>query len=342
MDVLRFDGGQQELEDRDLPEGSHWYRWIGQQTRLTEANRSEFITGLEAIIHSVKPDLIQAGPLHDVASIVMSTSTAVPVLAMSWGSDLLLHGERSSLNRERITNVLERSSRLLVDCQTLADKAIGLGSDPKEISVIPWGIALEAFPFREQASSWPTVKIISLRSLEPLYDVETLIRALPELRRLSPKTEIEVVIAGDGSLRENLRILAKELGVSSMISWRGRVNESEVQALLESADIYVSTSPIDGTSISLLQAMAVGLPCVVTDIASNHEWVIEGDNGLFFGAGNSTMLARLTLDIASQEGIKPEGCRLARKRIEESASWNQNSTRYLDLLEAVFRNAHGW
>ena len=67
---------------------------------------------------------------------------------------------------------------------------------------------------------------------------------------------------------------------------RGRVDREELVNYLNAADIYVSTSYSDGTSLCLLEAMATGLPAVVTDVPANLEWIENGHNGFTANRGN--------------------------------------------------------
>ena len=82
--------------------------------------------------------------------------------------------------------------------------------------------------------------ILSNRNLLPIYNVSLLIRAIPMVLKEEPKTKF--LIAGDGSERENLEKRGRDLNVSSLYRFLGRVPHEEMPNLLAQADIYVSTS----------------------------------------------------------------------------------------------------
>ena len=98
-------------------------------------------------------------------------------------------------------------------------------------------------------------------------------------------------MAGDGILAEALRENAKEMGLAGIVEFTGELDQPDLAGLLRSADIYVSSSRSDSTSVSLLEAMACGAFPVVTSIPGNLEWITDGRNGLTFPPGDPAALA---------------------------------------------------
>ena len=144
-----------------------------------------------------------------------------------------------------------------------------LGIKGEKISVFPMCIEedfLEVGRSRERSLSLDSgpITILSNRNLLPIYNVSLLIRAIPIVLQEEPNTKF--FIAGDGPERDHLEKEAKKLNVNSSLQFLGRVPHEEMPNLLARADIYISTSLYDGTSVSLLEAMACGTFPVVTDI----------------------------------------------------------------------------
>ena len=83
----------------------------------------------------------------------------------------------------------------------------------------------------------------------------------------------------------------------------GRVPHDRMPELLTQTDIYVSTSLSDGTSVSLLEAMASGVFPIVTDIPSNREWINDGENGFLVPAGKEINLADRIIGTIRNEGL---------------------------------------
>jgi glycosyltransferase involved in cell wall biosynthesis len=102
------------------------------------------------------------------------------------------------------------------------------------------------------------------------------------------------------------------------------------------ADTYISCARSDGTSVSLLEAMATSLPVVVTDIPSNREWVVEAQNGWLARAGSSEEFADRLLRAAR---LRPEERKLFAERnqriVEERADWDRNFPKLLEMYERI-------
>jgi glycosyltransferase involved in cell wall biosynthesis len=103
------------------------------------------------------------------------------------------------------------------------------------------------------------------------------------------------------------------------------------------SDIYISPSHVDGTSVTLLEALASGLPCLVSDIPGNKDWIEEGVNGWTFRDGDVDDLAEKILSaIRERKAFKKIG-EAARKTAEEKADWNKNFGKLLETYHVIAR-----
>ncbi|MGI0015283.1 MAG: glycosyltransferase family 4 protein [Nitrososphaera sp.] len=98
------------------------------------------------------------------------------------------------------------------------------------------------------------------------------------------------VIVGDGPLRDALIRKAEELELDSAVVFAGY--KEDVRPVLAAADIFVTASEREGLPLSLLEAMAYGLPCISTNIGGNNEVVVHGHNGLMVTPGSVKELAQ--------------------------------------------------
>jgi glycosyltransferase involved in cell wall biosynthesis len=99
------------------------------------------------------------------------------------------------------------------------------------------------------------------------------------------------------------------------------------------ADLYLSASHTDGSSVSLLEAMASGCPVVVSDIPGNREWVRSGVNGWLFKDGDSNAMAQSILLAIETRGTLAEMGMAARQIAEQRADWRKN---FPKLIQAYF------
>jgi glycosyltransferase involved in cell wall biosynthesis len=146
-------------------------------------------------------------------------------------------------------------------------------------------------------------------------------------------------ITGLGSQEQELKKLASKLKVERNVEFKGYVNREDLEVLFLKADLYISTSLSDSTSVSLLEAMASGLLPVVTDIPGNREWIEDQKNGFFFPPGDFKALAEKVIWIINNfketEKLRAEN----QKIIREKGIWEQNmkvvENGFLELLKAV-------
>ena len=121
------------------------------------------------------------------------------------------------------------------------------------------------------------------------------------------------LFAGDGPDRLSLEKEARDLKIESSVQFLGWVLHEEMADLLSKSDIYISTSLDDGTSVSLLEAMASGAFPIVTDIASNREWIVNGKNGFLVSIEDEKMLARRIIEaIRNRELLREAGWKIFR------------------------------
>ena len=117
------------------------------------------------------------------------------------------------------------------------------------------------------------------------------------------------------------------------VQFVGRVPHEGMPDLLSQADIYVSTSLYDGTSVSLLEAMASGAFPVVTDIPSNREWIADGDNGFLVPKENENLLAKKIVEAIRDHRLLGEAHEKNRKLVEQRAYWRENIKKIAELYQ---------
>jgi len=131
--------------------------------------------------------------------------------------------------------------------------------------------------------------LVSTRKFGSVYNPATIIRAMKLVSKDHPQVLLR--LAGDGPLRKHLETLVDELGLQTNVEFLGRLSEEDVVQVLSEADLYLSTSLSDSASIALLEAMAVGLLPIVSDIAGNREWITDGVNGFLVDPHDTDGLA---------------------------------------------------
>lgn len=334
---LRLEQRGHALEDRPLPPQIEQIRWKGGQRPVDWREGLRLLPDLRRVIHEFQPDLIQAGPLQRSAFMVALTGFR-PLVSMSWGYDLIHDVHRGAAWAWATRYTLRRSSSMIGDCDTIRRLAVQYGMPDGRIVTFPWGIDLEHFsppsqqPRADDALQYKENQpftILSTRGWEPIYGTGLIARAFSEVAKEHP--ELHLIMLGNGSQAAELHRIFEQYGVADRITFPGYVSREQLPSYYRQADLYISASHSDGSSISLLEAMACGTPALVSDIPGNQEWINPGENGWWFPDGDWQLLAQgIRKALAKRSQLHEMGL-AARRTAEERADWNKN---FQQLLQA--------
>jgi glycosyltransferase involved in cell wall biosynthesis len=261
-----------------------------------------------------------------------------PLIVTIHGSDFKWATDGPAFVRKVFLYVTASAERLTCVSTVIEKELVLLGIQGDKISTFPMGVDerfLEAGRNRSPRSRTSDLSILSNRNLLPNYSVFTLIRAIPVV--LNEEPGVRFLIAGEGAERDRLESEAKALSIGSAVEFLGRVANETMPDLLAQAEIYVSTSLYDGTSVSLLEAMAAGTFPIVTDIASNREWIRDGENGLLIPLGDEKTLAKKIIEAMRNPEARREAGQKNQRVVEERALWKQS----MEKIREVYRRASG-
>lgn len=280
---------------------------------------------------------VLAGPLHSVT--VALTDLPISVVGLSWGYDL------SDLDRDGADlGWLTRLRGLIVDSEANRLIALAAGVEPERITFMPWGVDLAAFPFHapwidafELGVPPHAPLVLSLRAHEPIYRVADIITAFAQVPRRDDVHEDfpdpHLIISHQGSLTGELKALVRALGVHGRTRFIGTVPETDLVPLLGRASCYVTASEVDGTSVTLLQAMACGTPVIASDTPGNRGWVEEGVTGYLFPVGDVEALTSRLIEVTAR--YPQEIVDRARAQVERDADWQANLGRLAGALRTT-------
>ncbi len=327
-------------ERRPLPDAVHVVSWkYGKAPFDITADGADAAEELKKVYRELQPDVVHSGPLTD-CSYLTAKAGLHPHTAMSWGFDLGREIETIPVALERARFALSQADWFLGDCYMELDKAAELGYDRERATIFPWGIDVERFSpkasaFREKIAEDGDFLILSLRTMEPNYDVETAVRAFLTAVRTVP--EMRLVLLGDGSQMPVLKEIAANDENGGKIRFFGRQPNDMLVDYYRSCDLYVSASIVDGSSVSLLEAMGCGIPVLMSRIPGNLEWVRDGENGLIFETRDVRELAEKMIWCARNRSELKKYAGAARALIEEKADWNKNKKK----IQTAYRKAIG-
>jgi glycosyltransferase involved in cell wall biosynthesis len=233
------------------------------------------------------------------------------------------------------TYVLHNSALFVSDASVTRDKAVAFGMDPEKTVIFPWGIDLKQFSPMSSAQSnhHKSLTLFCNRTWEEIYGVDILAKAFAKVASTNPK--VNLILLGGGSQGAKIRQILLNGGVLDRVHFGGQVAQVELPRWYHMADLYISPSHVDGSSVSLMEALASGLPCLVSDIPGNKEWVEDGVNGWLFRDGDADDLAeKILYAIKNHRSFKKIG-ESARRTAEQKADWKKNFGKLLEAYDRV-------
>ena len=252
---------------------------------------------IRKIASQINPDLVNA---HFVPNygFIGALLKVHPLVISTWGSDVLISPGKSWLHKLRAKYVLKKADLVTTDAEITAQAVYNLGVEREKVVISPMGVErhLVGQQIKKEKAYY---LVLSNRRLEPWYDVVTLIKAIPLVIK-EAKVNLKFIILGEGSQKDHLIHLAKELKIESSVEFKGVVSKEILLEYYRQADIYVSTSRSDSTSVSLLETMNFGLIPIVTDIPGNREWIDEHKNGFLFPASGYQALAEKIISVINE------------------------------------------
>jgi glycosyltransferase involved in cell wall biosynthesis len=202
---------------------------------------------------------------------------------------------------------------------------------PGKVSVITNGVDLAAFPFSPRPVDGPP-RAVSVARLCSVKDPVTLLLATRRVLDREPGFRLD--LAGDGPLRSEVEQSIVRLGLSEAVRMHGAIDD--VRPVLSGASFFVLASTSEGISLTLLEAMAAGLPVVATRVGGSPEVVDQGVTGVLVPARAPEALADAMLWMLRQPGQRERMGRLARRRVEDRFDIRRTVAAYEQMYLRAF------
>ena len=276
-------------------------------------------------LYAVRPDVVHGHCLSWSGGYAAYFSVH-PLVMTAWGSDVMVGPNRWRLQWFITRLRLRRCDLVTVDSEDLKRSVMAFGLPEGRIALIQWGVDVERIRslqgsdrLRQLADVPPDALVmLSTRRFEPIYNLDTVLHAIP---RVLGRTDRKVcfVFIGGGSLQAQLESLARNLGVEKHARFIGDLAHEDLEECYGGADVFVSVPQSDSTSVSLLEALTAGLPSVVSDVPSNLEWIRDGWNGWVVPRGDPEALANALVRLIEDQAAREEfGARSEKIAIEKA------------------------
>ena len=227
-----------------------------------------------------------------------------PVVVTCHGSDLRIDPLAGEQQRAQIREVFERVDLVHCVSDDLRGHALALGLDPAKALVCPFGIdtiffrpaprPLDRQSGRSDENQQHELRVVSVGRLHWVKGYEYALQALPEVQRAGVMVSYSILGKDDGG-RLGVLTAMRDLELEGCVTVGGASSRTEVLEALRSADVFLLSSVSEGLNTATLEAMAVGLPVVVTDVGGMGEAVTDGVDGLVVPSRDPKAIANALL-----------------------------------------------
>jgi phosphatidylinositol alpha-1,6-mannosyltransferase len=225
----------------------------------------------------------------------------------------------------------------------------GWGVAGSKVHVVHPGVDAERFhpgvngeAVRARCAREGDVVFLSVGRLQRRKGHDTVIAALPEVRRVVPR--VRYVIVGDGTERPALERQARELGVADITHFAGTARDSDLPAWYRAGDVFVLPNRADGPDfegfgIVFLEAAAAGLPVVGGRSGGVPETMLEGRTGRLVAGDDPAALAAIMIELARSPERRSEYGAAGRERVLAHFTWARAAAQVAAIDEAAGRAA---
>ena len=300
------------------------FETIGKARYVVHARR------VRTLIETLKPDLLHA--LHLTSyGFLAGLSGFQPSIVSVWGTDVLEAPTLTPLHRWITRHALSRAGAITATGLRLAEATLPYAPEKKPVLVIPYGVDLDLFaPLPRASRPDGRVTVGAVSRLSPEKGFGYLLRAVAALRDRG--VPIDVVLAGDGPSRVTLGRLTDELVLRDRVEFLGEIAHDDVPAVLQRLDIFAMPSTWEGFGVSALEASAMELPVVASNIHGIPDVVLDGETGILLPPADvpalADAIARLAMDAALRRSMGVAG----RAFVEREYRWQDNAA----LMERLY------
>ncbi|MFA6293992.1 MAG: glycosyltransferase family 4 protein [Victivallales bacterium] len=308
-----------------------------------------YVGFLRKLIETHNIDIIHSGWLTLDSYDALKTGFH-PVLAMSWGSDVLndpymKNPHTSRWFRGKLKYVAKNADAFYCDASIVADTLVKLtGIGYEKINVFPQpGVDMGIFhcdtgageKFRREMKLENDFVAFGCRGFLSVYGVENLLESVPPI--IGRISNFKLVWAGEGPLKEKCIELARKLNIEGHVIFTGKLSLEQLALYYNAADVYVSTSFTDGSSAALQEAFCCGLVPIVSDIPANREWVRDGQNGWIVNPFDIESISGAVIKAYLSEDqrllFREANLKVAKEDIDELKNYDRLKKLYCNIMQ---------
>jgi len=205
------------------------------------------------------------------------------------------------------------------------------GSEWSKFDVVRLGVDSSEFAPRGRKAAEGPVQVLCVGRLVSAKGQRILIEAVDRLKRGGHRLELQLV--GDGVDRSDLERLVVVRGLTDVVRFVGAVNQDEIRAYYQRADIFALASFAEGIPVVLMEAMAMEIPCVATRITGIPELIEDGVSGLLVSPSDVEGMAAAMLRLMESAELRESLGKAGRQRVQQNYELATSADRLADVFQ---------
>jgi glycosyltransferase involved in cell wall biosynthesis len=298
---------------------------------------------LMRIFKNICPDVVNAHYASGYGTLSRITKIK-PLILSVWGSDVYDFPYQSKIKMKIIRKNLLYANKIASTSFCMGEQVRKLlNTESVNIEVTPFGVDLEKFSRKIKEKDDEKLNIGIIKTLNSKYGISFLIHAMKILidnleieGRKDLLNKISLYIYGDGSQKQELIDLVVNYNLENVIFFKGTISNSDVPKALEEFDIFCVTSILDSESfgVAVVEAMAMELPVVATDVDGFKEVVEDGVTGIIVERMKPDVIAEALMKLILDKNLRKEMGKKGRERVLKLYDWKEN----VAIMEQLYSN----
>ena len=285
------------------------------------------------LLRSLAPDIVHA--LHLTSYGFLAARAGVhPCVISVWGTDVLEAPTLTPFHHLITRYALARADRVTATGMRLAEATLRYMPPDVEVAVIPYGVDLDRF-VPPPDKSHDGLVVGSVGRLSPEKGLKYLLRAMAKITRQEPRARL--LLAGDGPERRSLERLATRLGLVDRVEFTGEVAHDQVPQTLARMNVFAMPSTWEGFGVAALEAAAMGLPVVASNVHGIPDVVEDGVTGILVPPKDVAALSQAILRLLRDPEERRRMGRAGREMVATRYSWADN----VRQMEALYNSLIG-
>jgi len=300
---------------------------------ITKLSYLFLIGKLNKAIRFFQPDILHA---HYASSygLLGRLSGFHPFVISVWGTDVMKFPLHNVINKYILTKNLEHADLIFATSNVLKYHCEKYTT--KTTEVIPFGIDLNKFSFTDKI---PKNEIIigCVKSLEPIYRIDLLIDAFALIHKQIKNITVKLLIIGGGSLDKELKSKVNELGLQHSVEFTGKIPNNEVPSFYKNMDIFCNLSTYESFGVSIIEAMACGVPVIATPTDGAKEIIVNNDLGLIVNSWDKTEIANTMKKLIEDDILRKQISQNAYKYVEINFDWKNSVFTMIEKYNSLIK-----